>query len=47
METGARAIYMLFDAFCAPSAAEGEADEEETIDTKVLYERFLDKIEKN
>ena len=25
METGARAIYTLFDAFCAPSAVEGEA----------------------
>jgi len=29
------------------ATGEGDHDEEETIDTKELYQRFLDKIEKN
>ena len=28
-------------------APDGEPEEEDTIDTKVLYERFLDKVDKN
>ena len=27
--------------------ADGEPEEEDTVDTKVLYERFLDKVDKN
>lgn len=37
----------VYDVQVASAAGEGEAEEEETIDTKVLYERFLDKVDKN
>ena len=36
-----------YDIQVASAATEGEPEEEDTIDTKVLYERFLDKVDKN
>lgn len=36
-----------YDVQIQSAAADGEPDEEDTVDTKVLYERFMDKVDKN